>query len=504
MSVPPCEYAPVPPLRRGAWRALIDFWTRPVRAESLALFRILIGGTLLLNALVTFLPHLGDYLGPDGLMPVEAMDPWLQRTHRVSVFRGPVGIPFLQDALPKEAAQAWANWCNTFGGGATLFFLWLASLMAMTLGWRTRWTTILAWLLTVSLHNRVSWVLNGGDAVYRNALFYLMFAPAGAAWSLDSLRRTLRAYRDPAEGFDRHTGRAEPEPAMIPPWSPRLLQIHLCFIYVFTGLSKVVNEDWYGGDAVYWSLQDLALGRFPYSAVPIPLWLCRMASWITLAFEIGFPLLVVVGRLRPWVLFVGIGLHLGMLVVYEIGWFSVVMVIWYLTFLSGEGVARFFERLCVRLNPKPWRVFYDTFCPLCRRAKRLLESLDLGRRLEFRDIHDRAAMEAEAPGVPYGQALREMIVVSPTGAITAGFDGFRAITRVMPAFWLVRPFLYLPGAAWAGRRVYRWVAKRRFRLVKCDDGVCSLHLQALSKPDIDEAEIAAVVQRARRAAEARG
>jgi predicted DCC family thiol-disulfide oxidoreductase YuxK len=493
----PCAYADFDPPRRSLLRDLVDFWVRPVRAESVALFRILIAGGLLINALVTVLPNLLRYLGPEGMLPVAAMDDWLRTTGRFSVYRGPTGIPFVADLLPAGWAAAWAEWGASAGGAITLFCLWIAALAAMCVGFYTRTATILAWVLTVSFHNRASWLLNGGDAVFRNAIFYLMFAPAGAAWSIDSLRRGLAGYRDPADGFDRDTGRRERAPILVPPWSLRLMQIHLCFIYVFSGLAKVPADDWLNGEAVYWAINDLALTRWPYAWLPVPLWLCKSAGWATLVFEIGFPLMMLTPRLRRWGLWAGVVLHVGILAAFEIGWFSIVMVSWYALFVPGASVAEFFSGMVVRFNPRTWRVYYDTFCPLCRRAKRMLEDMDLGGRLEFRDIHDRPAMEADVPGVSYTQALREMIVVSPAGRVTTGFDGFRALTRVLPAMWPLRPLMYLPGAAWIGRRVYRWVARRRFRLVKCDNEVCSLHLRALSQPNLDEAEIGRIVQAAR-------
>ena len=110
-------------------------------------------------------------------------------------------------------------------------------------------------------------------------------------------------------------------------------------------------------------------------------------------------------------------------------------------------------------------------------------------------------MAREAPGVSYARALSEMIVIAPNGRTAGGFDAFRLIARVLPALWPVLPLLYVPGAAWIGRRVYKWVAKNRYRLVKCD-GVCSLHLMALSRPNLSEEEIARVVTAARAAASA--
>src|SRR4051812_41843254 len=77
-------------------RELVDFWAKPIRAESLALFRILIGVNLLVCMLATFAPDLNHYTGRDGLIPARTMDDYLKRG-RFCLLRGPVSKPYLED-----------------------------------------------------------------------------------------------------------------------------------------------------------------------------------------------------------------------------------------------------------------------------------------------------------------------------------------------------------------------------------------------------------------------
>jgi predicted DCC family thiol-disulfide oxidoreductase YuxK len=131
----------------------------------------------------------------------------------------------------------------------------------------------------------------------------------------------------------------------------------------------------------------------------------------------------------------------------------------------------------------------------------MLERLDLGERLSFVDIHDREMMATHFPGVPYAKALAEMQVRTPGGVITSGYFAFRTLTRVLPALRPVRYGLYLPGVVQIGQIVYRWVAQNRYRLVDCETEICNLHVRALSQANIDEVEIAAIVESARQAAQ---
>jgi hypothetical protein len=69
-----------------------------------------------------------------------------------------------------------------------LFALTVAGALLLIVGWRTRWVTLLTWVLVASLQNRNVAVYHSGDSVLRLALFWSLFLPLGAQRSLDSLR----------------------------------------------------------------------------------------------------------------------------------------------------------------------------------------------------------------------------------------------------------------------------------------------------------------------------
>jgi hypothetical protein len=331
-------------------RSVWDFWTRPIRPEPLALFRILLGGVILASLLCSTLPRLTQDLGSDGLVPPAGLEQWFRDTGRFSLLCGPTSIPLLDTWVSAEQAQAWASWCEKPRNVSILFAVWILALLLMTLGCYTRLATIVAWALTVSFHNRLAWLNNGGDSLFRCGLFYLLFAPAGAAWSLDARHRRRKAEQ----------GGVELPPVLIPPWSVRLMQIQLCLVYLFTGLVKVGPDwvdlftghlkngaDWLNGEAVYWVLNDVAVARWPYAWLPVPLLVCRLLSWGTLVFEIGFSFLVLVRRLRPWLLLTGVLFHLGIFVHTEVGWFSQVSLCWYVLFVPAETVVRWVQKVRV-------------------------------------------------------------------------------------------------------------------------------------------------------------
>jgi hypothetical protein len=90
-------------------------------------------------------------------------------------------------------------------------------------------------------------------------------------------------------------------------------------------------------------LNDLSLTRWPYYWLPVPMIICRLLSWGTLVFELGFALVMALPprsaflrRLRLSWLLAGVALHVGILVHTEVGWFSPATLCWYVLFLPGE------------------------------------------------------------------------------------------------------------------------------------------------------------------------
>jgi predicted DCC family thiol-disulfide oxidoreductase YuxK len=96
--------------------------------------------------------------------------------------------------------------------------------------------------------------------------------------------------------------------------------------------------------------------------------------------------------------------------------------------------------------------------------------------VNFIDVQDAEAMN-RFPMVDRVAGLRQMFVLDPAGSLAGGYDGF---VSLVPTLRLLRPFRFAlrwrPVRA-AGRRVYAWVARNRYRLggrVSCADGACRI------------------------------
>jgi len=124
--------------------------------------------------------------------------------------------------------------------GSTRFALalFLAAGVAAVLlgiGWRTPIATVVAWGLLDSLHSRHALALDGGDHLLRCLLFWSMFLPLGARWSLDA-----RRLGPPPSLF-----------AFSPAAAALLLQVACLFLV--TGLTKT-GPEWMDGTAIQYAI----------------------------------------------------------------------------------------------------------------------------------------------------------------------------------------------------------------------------------------------------------
>ncbi len=124
---------------------------------------------------------------------------------------------------------------------ALLFVLAGGVAVLLLAGWRTRWATIASWVLLTSLHARNPALRNGGDEIFRLLLFWAMFLPLGASWSLDARRR----------------GGPSP-PRLVTGGAPAALLLQVAFIYVFNALYK---------DGTAWTTDFTAVERFLANSV---------------------------------------------------------------------------------------------------------------------------------------------------------------------------------------------------------------------------------------------
>ncbi len=207
---------------------------------------------------------------------------------------------------------------GTWPGMLVLFVLQAAVACALLAGFHTRIMAVLSWFLMYSLHLRNPVVLQGGDDLLRMLLFWGMFLPLGARWSID-------AACEEAESWLQDGAPPPAKPAGVVTWATVGALVQVVCIYWGTAIAKT-GVEWHGeGSAVYYALQ------FDQLALAPALWLRNyydVTVWLThltLFWEGYGPFFllcpVLFGPVRTLAALMFVGMHFGFATFLLIGLF---------------------------------------------------------------------------------------------------------------------------------------------------------------------------------------
>ena len=110
----------------------------------------------------------------------------------------------------------------------------------------------------------------------------------------------------------------------------RLLQLHLCIIYFFSGLAKALGPTWWNGEALWKAVnQPYHLGGAPgiIDWLGQFAWLWVVGGWGVVVLELGYPVFIWLRRIRPCWLWSIVGMHVGIALFIGLFQFAAVMIL---------------------------------------------------------------------------------------------------------------------------------------------------------------------------------
>jgi hypothetical protein len=178
-----------------------------------------------------------------------------------------------------------------------LFWVSLGSAILLAVGLVTRLNSVLVFICLTSIQQRNLYITHGGDTFLRLAGFFLIFAPAGAALSVDRVIRIWRG-KEPANIQPRS------------PWAQRMIQLQLALLYFVAFLLKVKGAPWLQGTALFYVYHLEELRRFPLPSWFLHPMILKLGSWSALALEFSLGVLIWVKEFRYILLTFGLLFHL--------------------------------------------------------------------------------------------------------------------------------------------------------------------------------------------------
>ncbi len=236
----------------------------------------------------------------------------------------------------------------------TCHLIILGVFVLFTIGLFTRVTSILAWVGALFYIHRSQPVLFGMDSIMNVLLFYLMWGPCGAAFSVDRLIARYRAARALFKAGGQPVPWAEavlagPQLSATANFCMRLIQIHYCFIYAASGMAKLKGTSWWSSFAAWYTMANpefCPLLQYPLyhkallqlsSVQPLLAIVMIGIVYFTLALEISFPFLIWT-RLRPFLVCAAVFLHTGIATMMGLTMFGALMFAMLLSFIPSAVI----------------------------------------------------------------------------------------------------------------------------------------------------------------------
>lgn len=335
------------------------------------------------------------------------------------------------------SGQAWAQ--------GLIFWVAVTLALALLVGYKTRLATIASWAMMISLHNRNPALIFAADDVLRAVMFWAMFLPLGARYSIDSALN-IASQNLPKRFFGTAT---------------LAFMVQQCFIYMFSAFFKTTSSIWWPeGSAVYYSLS------FDQYVTSLGAWFLHLGALLPI-LTFSTLLLEWIGPLFLWVpvrndLFRNIAivtfilLHLGFGLTLNLGIFPALSIVTWLAFIPTSTWEHWSKR-CYGREQQGLVINYDADCGFCKKVVHLIRTLLLLPNTPLRTTQSDpdifAAMERH----------NSWVVVDWQGKYHYKFEAIAYICSLSPIFWVITPVLRWSTIMTVGNRFYEAIANNRRR-----------------------------------------
>ena len=306
------------------------FFFTPSASHSLGLFRIMIGSIALFYLYIIKGDLLALY-GQAGIISGEVNDVLVGDQLSLSIITN-----LLLRVNISEANSLYLITC-----------IYAFALLFLCIGFKTRSSALIAWLINGLFINSSLVVSYGFDTFLNNCILYCALMPTSMTFSVDNWKRT-------EESNNLST---------LANLSRRVLQLHLCIIYFMSGLNKAAGTQWWNGEAIWRSVMQPPLKQFDFAwLAQFPI-LPMIMGWGVLLIEIGYPFLIWNRKTRKiWLTLVCL-LHLGIAYTLNLSLFAALMIIINISAFGYEILITSWQRIQKKIRHLFRLIFYGVSLP---------------------------------------------------------------------------------------------------------------------------------------------
>lgn len=261
---------------KAAWDR---FWFQPHDPTPLSILRI-VAGLLAFEYLLSLTPDLTHWFGASGALPYDSVRELLSMTDEAGTFYGYTYLRFCKTDLILYIAHA----------------MGLVIVGAFTLGWYTRISAVLTWVVLLNYIHRAPMLTSQLEPVLTMLIAYLCLGPCGARWSLDA-RRADSVRRD-----------SLPVASVSANLALRLIQLHTVGFYLLMGISKLGGVTWWSGEALWWLIAQQDSPLVDLTLIRNTPWVLQLLTHLIVFTELFYAVFIFNRWLRPFAVALACGM----------------------------------------------------------------------------------------------------------------------------------------------------------------------------------------------------
>jgi len=354
--------------------------------------------------------------------------------------------------------------------------LWALVAGCVIVGYKSQFAIIanyIFWIVFVNFTPMQRDFDGGFDLFMIGVGFFLIFMPISRTLSVDNLLYKLQfSYKN--------------QPILVRTTSQLsfLLPVMVClgFLYFDSAIHKMFAEHWRNG------LGGWLPSSMPYYISALDLsWMLdneilqKSIGYLILIFQFSFIFLFFRRRFRPFFLFVGAGLHIGITISFNIYPFGLGMLAVYVLMIPFSWWQAIADKLVFK-QPQ-LIVFYDGDCPLCNRTATIIKHFDVFQGVAFKDLQTYSDSVPELQGYDQHVLLQDLYALDTQSRLYSGVDTYIQIFHKMRYLTMIAWCLRLPGIYQLAKFIYRRIADNRQRDV-CDASCASASVQRVYPMDL--------------------
>lgn len=228
-----------------------------------------------------------------------------------------------------------------------LYILFAIAAFSLLIGFKSRLSALICLLIHMMVFNGYNLIAFGFDGFLFSLLFYTLMFPVGKVYAIDVLTGKRDNHIDPKE-LNLYL---------------KIMQIHLCIVYLTAGVSKYGGQEWMDGTAIWKAINQPQFYTYFTPAIKSlasNTLVCALLTWGTLFAEIFFSVLIWVkwGKIRVIMLLSIVLMHIFIGAVMGLQLFAWIMIVFDLSAFAGVLL----REKVKQKDPAPkWKALEDQF-----------------------------------------------------------------------------------------------------------------------------------------------